>query len=88
MDPISASPVLKTNLTFTLNSDFPETLVKEDFDIRAISTTNSSYIRYLRAVEVDDAANTIKALFGGAVSGDFDMSIHHSKLGKIDISAF
>jgi hypothetical protein len=69
--PGSVSPVLKSNVSVQLQSDFPYTLVKGDFSINATSTTNSSYIRYLNVIEVDDSTKTLVAKFGGAESGTF-----------------
>jgi len=69
MIPSSVSPVLKTKIVVEIGSDFPYTLFKEDLTMNAISTNDSSYIRYLRVVEVDDATKTFTALFGGAYSG-------------------
>lgn len=83
LTPSSASPVLKTKITVQLESDFPYTLVKEELTMNATSTTDSSYIRYLRVVEVDDAAKTFTALFGGAHSGLFQISIRHKDFGLI-----
>jgi hypothetical protein len=52
-------------------NDFSYTLAKEDLSINATSTTNSSYIRYMNVIEVDDNAKTFTAMFGGAYSGQF-----------------
>lgn len=76
--PSSVSPVLKTNITVQLGTDFPYTIVKEDFSINATDTTNSSYIRYLNVIKVDDAAKTFVAIFGGAESGTFQINIRHA----------
>lgn len=83
LTPSSASPVLKTKITVQLESDFPYTLAKEELTMNATSTTDSSYIRYLRVVEVDDAAKTFTALFGGAHSGLFQISVRHKDFGLI-----
>ena len=42
------------------------------------NNANSSIVKYLRVVEVDDSAKTIKALFGGAPSGNYTLFIRHS----------
>jgi len=44
-------------------------LTKESLSMNATSTTNSSYVRYLNVIEVDDTAKTFTAMFGGAYSG-------------------
>ena len=81
--PSSASPVLKTRITVQLQSDFPFTLERGDFSINATSTTNSSYVRYLNVVEVDDSTKSMVALFGGAESGTFQISIRHKEYGLV-----
>lgn len=83
ISPSSASPVLKTRITVSLESDFPHTLDRADFSINATSTTNSSYVRYLNVIEVDDAEKTLVALFGGAESGQFQVSIRHKAYGLV-----
>ena len=72
MTPVSASPVLKTNITFTLDEEFDNIeLVKTDFSLNATNLTNPSYVRYLAVIEVDNTASpkTFVAIFGGAWSG-------------------
>jgi hypothetical protein len=81
--PSSVSPVLKTKIVVKMENDFPFTLTKEDFSINATSTTNSSYIRYMNVIEVDDNAKTFTAMFGGAYSGLFQISIRHKEYGLV-----
>jgi hypothetical protein len=83
LNPSSASPVLKTKIVVQMESDFPYTLAKEDFSINATSTTNSSYIRYMNVISVDDSAKTFTAMFGGAYSGQFQISIRHNEYGLV-----
>ena len=66
MTPLSVSPVLKTRITVTLESTFPFTIKKEDFEISATNIANSTIVKYLKVVQVDDAAKTFVMLFGGA----------------------
>jgi hypothetical protein len=77
LTPSSVSPVLKTKVIVQMDSDFPYTLAKEDLSINATSTSNSSYIRYMNVISVDDSAKTFTAMFGGAYSGQFQISIRH-----------
>lgn len=51
--------------------------------MNATSTTNSSYVRYLNVIEVDDTAKTFTAMFGGAYSGQFHVSIRHTEYGLV-----
>jgi hypothetical protein len=82
--PASASPVLKTNLTIALPADFPVALDKASFSVNMTSNTDSSIVKYLNVIGVDDAAKTITALFGGAPSGMYTVNIRHSTDGLID----
>jgi len=69
MTPASVSPVLKTRVTVNLESDFPHTLTRADLSMNVSSTTNSTYIRYLNIISVDDSSKSFVAMFGGAYSG-------------------
>lgn len=71
LDPSSVSPVLKQKVTVTLESDFPFTLNKDHFTVNATSTTNSTYVRYMNVIGVDDANKKLITMFGGALSGKF-----------------
>lgn len=84
LNPNSASPVLKTPIEISLDADFPYDLVKEDFSVNATSVDDSSYIRYLNVLSVDNEAKTIRAMFGGAYSGLFQMQIRHKYYGLVD----
>jgi hypothetical protein len=75
--PNNASPVLKTNLTIALPPNFPVALQREDFTVNMTSSTNSSIVKYLRVVEVNDTAKSMIALFGGAPSGSYILNIRH-----------
>jgi hypothetical protein len=88
MNPSSVSPVLKTNITFQLQSDFPYTLAKGDFSINATGTKNSSYVRYLNVIDFNDATKTLVAIFGGAYSGSFNIHIRHKDYGLINTDGF
>jgi hypothetical protein len=81
--PPSASPVLKTKIKIQMEKDFPNTLTIDTLSINATSTTNSSYIRYMNVVEVDDEAKTFDAIFGGAYSGKYHVTIRHKHYGLV-----
>ena len=83
LNPDSASPVLKTKITVQLETDFPYTLAKEDLSINATSIDDNTYIRYMNVLSVDDDAKTFVAMFGGAYSGKFQISIRHSAYGLV-----
>jgi hypothetical protein len=86
MNPSSVSQVLKTNISIKLDSTFPHTLKKEEFEVNATNKTNSTYIRFLNVVAVDDTTKTITALFGGAWSGKYSIQVRHSLFGLVDTS--
>jgi hypothetical protein len=54
LDPSSVSPTLKTKVTISLDADFPFTLDKDHFTVNATSTTNSTYVKYMNVISVDD----------------------------------
>jgi len=81
--PNSVSPVLKQNVTIQLESDFPYTLKREDFTVNATSETDSTYIRYMNVIDVDDANKKLVCKFGGAWSGSFNIRIRHTQFGLI-----
>jgi hypothetical protein len=76
--PASASPVLKTKLTVTLESSFPHALNKADLFMWVTNKANSSIVKYVNVVSVDDSAKSFEAMFGGAESGVFDVHVKHS----------
>jgi hypothetical protein len=86
ISPNSVSPVLKTPITITLESTFAHSLVKEDFTVNATLSTNSTVVKYLRVVSVDDTAKTLLCMFGGAESGVYDITIRHSVEGIVGSS--
>lgn len=47
------------------------------------SQTNSSYFRQLNVIGADDSTKTLTVMFGGAYSGNYDMSIRHVNFGLL-----
>jgi hypothetical protein len=86
MSPVSASPVLKTKITFTLDNDFTYELDKADLSCNATNITNPSYVRYLNIISVDNSASpkTFVAMFGGAWSGQYEIHLSHKLMGVMD----
>jgi len=84
MIPDSVSPVLKTRILIQLDADFPYTLDKTHFSVNATSESTEGYIRYLNVLNVDDDAKTLDCMFGGALSGVFQMNIRHRDYGLVD----
>ena len=71
-------------MTIQLDLDFPHTLKAEDFTVTAIGTKDKTYIRFLNVLDVDDAKKTIRCMFGGAWTGQFQMNIRHKTFGLIE----
>jgi len=86
ISPSSVSPVLKTPITVTLESTFPYALKIEDITMHATNNANSTIIKHLRCVSVDDSAKTFVVMFGGAESGVFSITIRHKDFGLVDTS--
>jgi hypothetical protein len=86
LTPSSVSPVLKTKVSIKLDADFPYALNKDHFTVNATSISNSTYIRYMNVIEVDDAQKKLTCMFGGAESGLFQISIRHKDYGLIEVS--
>lgn len=66
-----------------METDFPFTLARGDLSINATSTTDETYIRYLNVIEVNDTEKTFVAMFGGAYSGEYQISIRHKDFGLV-----
>jgi hypothetical protein len=96
MSPNSMSPVLKGEIMFYLESNFPFELKEEDFSFNAtlkeLSSQVSPYyrqnqntrVRKLAVTAVDDAAKTVTVIFGGAYSGTYNIAVRHKDFGLID----
>ena len=87
MSPSSVSPVLKTNITFTVDSSYTGVLTKEDLTVTFVDSTNSSNIRYSRVISADDANKQFTVIFGGAVSGTYITHVNSASYGQFDASA-
>jgi hypothetical protein len=61
-------------------------LNKVDFSVNATRTDNSTYIKYMNIIAVNDTAKTIDVMFGGAHSGTYDLRIRHKDFGLIKTS--
>ena len=86
LNPSSVSPVLKTPIEIQIDTNFPYTLNKEDFSVNATSLTNSTYMRYLNVIRVNDTAKTITVMFGGSISiySPLQIQIRHVLTGLIE----
>jgi hypothetical protein len=69
--PASASPVLKTELTIYLASDYAETLNASDFTATLLNQNDTTYSKNLYIMSVNDTNKSIKVKFPGAVSGEY-----------------
>jgi hypothetical protein len=84
LSPNSASPVLKTELTVYLSSNYPDTLVKEDFNCTLFSNDDETYSRVLYIMSVNDAEKSLLIKFPGAVSGSYYLQVSAAQHGRID----
>jgi hypothetical protein len=84
VSPNSVSPVLKTELTIYLASDYATTLNVEDFSATLYSLDDVDFERELYVMSVDDAAKTVKVKFPGAYSGEYYIQLQSSVSGYID----
>lgn len=96
MVPDNASPVLKRQILFNLESNFPFVMKKEDFTVNAtlvtMSSTVSPYyrqgqntrVRRLNVVKVNDELKQLTTMFGGAFSGIYSIQIRHKNFGLLD----
>ena len=69
VSPNSVNPVIKNDLTFTLQ-DYTDTMNVEDFSITLFSLELNT-VRELSIMSVDDGAKTVTAYFSGAASGTY-----------------
>ena len=84
--PSSVSPVLKSDLTIALMSDYPETLRVEDFSAELQLASDNSVTRPLYVKSVDNSAKTVTVKFPGAPSGSYVVQLTSATLGRIDKS--
>jgi hypothetical protein len=87
INPASVSPVLKTRVEITLQADFPFDVTEENaFTVNATSTSDPNYVRYMNVVSANNDDKTLSCMFGGAESGEFQISIRHYSYGLVDTS--
>lgn len=84
VSPTSVNPVIKNELTFTLQ-DYTETMEVADFQITIISNdlAVSTIVRDLNVLRVDDTAKTVTAYFSGATSGTYVFKVK-GKTGYVE----
>lgn len=82
--PNSASPVLKSELTVYLDPNYPNTLVREDFEAILFSNDDLEFERPLYVMSVDDEEKSLKIKFPGAVSGSYWIQLSAIQHGRID----
>jgi hypothetical protein len=84
MSPVTASPVLKTELTIFLAEDYATALNRTDFKAVLHSATNTTYKKELYVVSVDQDQKSIKLKFNGAPSGDYFIMLKSQQHGRIN----
>lgn len=97
MDPQTASPVLKTPIKIELDDAFPDIeLNKDDFQVKIVNqnpqddpqygATNEALISIHNIIDTDDE-KSLEMMFPGAWQGTYTVSVSHTILGEIDVSA-
>jgi hypothetical protein len=87
MTPMSVNPVLKKFINITLDSTFSPVLKAGDFEVSIHSKHDLTYSKRMNVVRVDDSTKLLECKYGGALSGDYSVRIHHITYGLIDTSA-
>lgn len=75
--------MLKTTLTITLDPTYPTVLQVADFKVTLLKDSDPTFAKDLYVMSVDDAAKTIQAKFGGALSGAYHIEVTSTQYGKI-----
>jgi len=84
LTPSQVSPVLKADIVITIDPSFAGTLEKDDFEVFIEDVTNSSNIRALNVISVNNAEETITVKYGGAYTGVYKMIVRSISLGRFD----
>ena len=89
ISPSTASPVLKTFLTITLDPENTLTLVQSDLSVRIEPSENNdnanAYAKDLYVTEVDDSARTLGVKFNGAWSGEYNLIVSDATIGRVNM---
>lgn len=84
VSPSSVSPVLTTDLTVTLPSDYPGDMnSREDFTCKLVEVANTTNSRDLYVMSIDATAKTVKIKFTGALSGLYFLALEGKGVGRI-----
>jgi hypothetical protein len=81
--PSSVSPVLKTKIEIQIDENFPFTLTREDFSVSVTKSDDSTKIKQLNVIAVDDSTKKLTVMFGGARSGKYQFNIRHKQFGLL-----
>ena len=87
ISPSMASPVLTTNITLQLNSNFASSLTISDLTARIQSKTNSTLIKKLSVIDVDTTNKRIIIKYNGIPSGTYNILLSSFVNGRFDTSA-
>jgi hypothetical protein len=69
----NVSPVLKTEITFQLDSNYQDILYATDLTVFVLAP---GYKRQLYVISADDSAKTFKVKFNGAPIGTYTLSVY------------
>jgi len=85
ISPASASPVLPTSITVTLDAGYPGDMTsKEDFTAKLISEADATKTRALYVKSVDAVNKKVVVKFPGAESGSYFIALEGKGVGRID----
>lgn len=89
ISPNTASPVLKSFLTITIDSEYTFDLVQEDLSVRiepaSTNDNENAYGKDLYVTGVDNDARTLDVKFGGAWSGEYDVFVSDATVGLVNM---
>jgi hypothetical protein len=84
--PSIASPVLKTNLTMTI-ANFPATLTKSDLSANLVLQTDTTKVRPLNIIDIDNVNKKLVVRYGGAPSGIYNIVLTSKAYGNFDATS-
>jgi hypothetical protein len=82
--PTLVSPVLKADITITVDQSFAGTLDREDLEIFIEDIANPANVRQVNVISVDNTAKTILVKYGGAYTGEYKLIVRSISLGRFD----
>lgn len=82
--PNRVSPVLKSNLTISLASNYAAVLGSLNFNIAISNKKTPNILTNLYLISQDDATKSLVVKFPGAPSGNYSLHVRSEQFGRID----